>query len=419
MNLKSLSKIIISMLVIATQESAFSQQVSGDVDELKVSGPSDVGNLNLHMARDSRSGDSLLVYESQSKRCQVPGDGFEIKGGKFKADTNMDMSLRYSRSGNVESVTVTTGNYIVGMQGEQDDNAKITAGPGGVIRESCFGLCFSFGGDSKKKRRQQAIDAIANDPVCQGTSELVGRVKLPEVPKFVPAYYGVNRVLVGFTELVPGSKIFVGSRHALQGHDEQTASYIRKSLEQYLVLESKVNGQRQDIVFVVHADTITKLKRKKTSLADYLSKKDRLVLAQPGDVFVSFMTAFDERTGSSSQLAHGQIMRVDQNYLYVLNTESSFATKSSSGSLIYSSTSKDLSDRSNESWKPTGILQCFYPDRTDSSGVKHPPQYRVLQLKSILESEISLVDLEQLFDENRPNLEDGCIPFDGRDGGGG
>ena len=221
-----------------------------------------------------------------------------------------------------------------------------------------------------------------------------------------------------FSELVPGSGLFLGSRHSLQGVSKNTFEKAIAANPKFAGRDFKVIGFRRghqilDVLALVLFENSESREYVIPNLKAFLENDNLKIRVQSQDEFYSYQLD-SQKTESFKQNSRGPIFQVslNQSHFILPATAENYTSPGSSGALVFA-----RSKSPNPDWRVAGIVECGLNPHTDESQQTRFQAIRVLTLDALRHSEAYEVDVGSLTQE--PQIKDPlCIPLEGRGGGG-
>lgn len=248
------------------------------------------------------------------------------------------------------------------------------------------------------------------------------------------AVYSKGQLLGGFTAFPgpSGAEAYITARHLLQGlnYGELLDSFKKtdKDFSDFIFFQFHLEGNPLDAVLAVKKTDLSKFLQFATCKPsegcscdgaptyEFVSNLPMHATIQLGEQYYSRQFG---SVGSESvlQASTDQISRIGINAFFLAADGKNYSTIRSSGSLVQVASPERLRAGDKQAWQVGGVIECFVPEQTLSSGVKVPPAVRVLSSSALMNSTITLVLPEEIASEPR-TVHKECIPIDLRGAGG-
>jgi hypothetical protein len=276
----------------------------------------------------------------------------------------------------------------------------------------------------------------------QPQSPQTRNVVAPRPPKMVELFARSSREggSGGMTEIMPGSQAFLTAAHVFEGQslEKLRDSFRANGLELnqyrffYFRTSDGTNGFKdvvllipkgRESMFLESADPavdpsgIVKCRNDGSPIPlrlmpspyfqKYIAKGDQYLSHQFGKI----------GSRDTSQISRGQIDILDRiDGFFLPFTPENHSTLRSSGALVYTTRPSPNASPQEIEWKIGGVIECETPPSTNK-GVRDPGGIRVSSSSGLLNSDVIPVSLNEVL-RKKDRGKDGCIPIDGRAGGG-
>ena len=303
--------------------------------------------------------------------------------------------------------------------------------------ETCTGLCFGglFSGLKIGQITQQGLTGVANGQNIQfkvgpngeiffsskNHNSVTGLENLPKRPETIEiALVDGVRATSEFTELEPGSGILIGARHSLQGQPKGTLANALQTNQKFSGLSYRIIGFKKgnavvDALLLVPSVSEVSTDALAANVQAYLKNDFLSARVQVRDEFFSYQIA--NQTGSSfRQDSTGPVFKVslNQDQLLLPALGENYTAPGSSGAIVFT---RSQGSSSITDWKATGIVSCGVGPRGINREHLSFEAIRVLTLEALRSAQPYEVSEDTLSAESEIT-DPGCLPLDGRGGGG-